>query len=411
MGALRRWSVLLFAPPLLGGWQPNASPKVRIGDPVVVAMGPPEERRWGYYQFPHLERWDDGRIALTFSVHPDAAESYGLPATVPNLYVSSDQGKTWQAHAGAKGNGGLLLGNGDRLSIATPRPVPVTELELPRPAGTQTSAYGRTLYTLYRLTDLPARLRGVYFSRLPRGSGAWIEEQSELRDPGALRYALRGIFPVVWWGDVRIERDRSLLAGIYPGYLEGQVRQPSNIFFYGSSDNGHTWDLRGRVLYEPDLGADPRGAERDGFTEPAFVILADGSMLCVTRTTDGLGVGPMYMSRSGDQGRSWTRPVAFTKTGVMPRLLPLEGGTLVLSSGRPGVDLRLSLDGRGTTWTEPHTLVPVTASDLHADSCGYTDLLATGRDSFLIAYSWFHAKDAEGRERKTILVRRVELRR
>jgi len=84
---------------------------------------------------------------------------------------------------------------------------------------------------------------------------------------------------------------------------------------------------------------------------------------------------------------------------------------LVLISGRTGVDLRVSPDGRGTSWTDPVRLVPVTSDQLGADSCGYTDLLATGRDSFLIAYSWFKAKDTEGRERKTILVRRVEVER
>jgi hypothetical protein len=401
------WLILLLALVVPG----FSEPKVRMLDPVVVTMGPAEEKRWGFYQFPHIERWADGRIAVRFSVHPDAAESYGLAATVPNLYVSSDEGRTWQPHTGQSPSGGLELPNGDRLSVSMPRPVPVSELQLPQSVGTRTGTYRGEAYTLYRLAELPRRLQGVYFSRLARGGNSWIEEQSDLRDPEALRYALRGIFPVFWSGDIRIERSGALVAGIYPGYLEEQTNHPSNIFFYASSDNGRSWDVRGRIRYEPDLQADPRGGERDGFTEPAFIILADGSLLCVMRTTDGLGVGPMYASRSSDGGKSWTKPAAFARTGVLPRLLLLENGTLVLTAGRPGVDLRLSPDGRGTSWTDPVQLVPVTSEQLGADSCGYTDLLATGRDSFLIAYSWFKAKDGEGRERKTIFVRRVEVER
>ena len=401
------WLILLLASVVPG----FSEPKVRMLDPVVVTMGPPEEKRWGFYQFPHLERWADGRIAVRFSVHPDAAESYGLPATLPNLYVSSDEGRTWQPHTGQSPSGGLQLPNGDRLRMLMPRPVPVSELQLPQPVGTRTGTYRGEAYTLYRLAELPRRLQGVYFSRLAQGGNSWIEEQSSLHDSVALRYALRGIFPVFWAGDIRIERGGGLLAGIYPGYLEGDPNNPSNIFFYSSSDNGRSWEVRGRIRYLPDLQADPRGAKRDGFTEPAFIILADGSMLCVMRTTDGLGVGPMYASSSSDGGKSWTKPAAFARTGVLPRLLLLENGALVLSSGRPGVDLRLSPDGRGTSWTDPAQLVPVTSDQLGADSCGYTDLLATGKDSFLIAYSWFKAKDGEGRERKTILVRRVEVER
>src|SRR5262245_50935945 len=139
------WAILLVAPAFLG----FSEPRIRMHDPVVVTMGPPEEKRWGFYQFPHLERWADGRIAVTFSVHPDAAESYGLSANVPNVYVSSDEGRTWRPHTGASGSGGLLLPTGDRLRISTPRAVPVSELQLPQPVGRRTSAYGRTPYTLY----------------------------------------------------------------------------------------------------------------------------------------------------------------------------------------------------------------------------------------------------------------------
>ena len=113
----------------------------------------------------------------------------------------------------------------------------------------------------------------------------------------------------------------------------------------------------------------------------------------------------MYRSWSSDLGKTWSKPEAFTATGVLPRLLQLGNGVLVMSSGRPGVDLRLSHDG-GKTWTEAQKLVPVLdEAKPQADSCGYTSLVPLGKDRFLIAYSWFTPPSG----RKSIYVRELKV--
>jgi len=393
----------MTAPPL------PAAPRLEVGEPRLVVEGPAEEKRWGYYQFPNLELLADGRILASFHVLADAAESYGSRPTVPDRAVSADRGNTWKLDADAEGGSGARLPNGDRLRPVTPKPFALTQVKLPQPAGTRKGTYGGEHYTLYRLRDLPAPLNRVWLSRRKKGAREWVEEHSRIDDPLALRYSLRGLFPIVWWGDLRVAPDGSLLAGVYPGYLEGQDRFPCNVFFYRSQDFGRTWRVQGRILYQPDLEADPQGASRDGFTEPSFEILRDGSLLCVLRTTDGLGVGPMYVSRSTNLGKTWSKPVAFAKNGVLPRLLLLGNGALVLSSGRPGANLRVSFDGRGERWTEPCQLVPLTSRNVQADSCGYTSLLPLDAGRFLVAYSWFRRKSADGKEHKSILVRRVEI--
>jgi hypothetical protein len=163
-------------------------------------------------------------------------------------------------------------------------------------------------------------------------------------------------------------------------------------------------------LFRPDAAADPHAAGRNGFGEPASVVLRDGSLLVVLRTTDGLGVGPMYLTRSLDGGSSWSPPRAFRPTGVMPRLLRLGNGVLVLSSGRPGADLSFSLDGHGEQWTALQPLVRLASPGVQDDSCGYTSLLALDEETFLVAYSWFKRPDASGVPRKAVLVRRVTVR-
>lgn len=405
MNGMRGFLVALSACAGLMG----ADARVVMSEPVLVAESPAEERRWGYYQFPVLERLLDGRIAVTFHVHPDSVKSYGLAAEVPNRGVSADGGKTWQLVRSDEAAGGLALPNGDRLRVVTPRPFPVVDLKLPEPAGERIGTYGRQVYTLYRVRELPEALRAVYLARLRRGSGAWQEERAAMFDEEALRYSLEGLFPIVWWGDMRVARDKSLLTGIYPGLLDGDAAHKWGVFFYRSTDEGRSWRIQGRIRYQPDLEADPQAEGRDGFSEPAFELLRDGSLLAVMRTTDGLGVGPMYESRSRDMGKTWSKPRAIARAGVLPRLLLLGNGVLVLSSGRPGVDLRFSFDGRGDRWSEPHRLVPLSTEGIQADSCGYTSLLADGGDSFLIAYSWFRRPGADGKPHKSILVRRVRV--
>jgi hypothetical protein len=86
-------------------------------------------------------------------------------------------------------------------------------------------------------------------------------------------------------------------------------------------------------------------------------------------------------------------------------LLQLANGVLVLSSGRPGVDLRFSTDN-GETWSQPKQLIPISdPTKIQADSCGYTSLLPLSKDRFLIAYSWFTPPSG----RKSIYVREVSV--
>ncbi|MBN1492007.1 MAG: exo-alpha-sialidase [Phycisphaerae bacterium] len=379
--------------------------RVELAEPVVVAVASKPEK-WGRHQFPTLTRWDDGRLCVSWHMAEDSALAYG---SAPAMAVSTDDGRTWVPYTGVPGVSGLRLPNGDRIAVVTPPSRKVSELALPEPVGARVDNYGNVQQPLYRLADLPADLRTVYMKRLPKGGTDWLAEQARLDDPQALRYSIHGVFPVVWWGDMCVASDGSLLAGIYPGYClrdDGTTDPNCHVFFYRSSDAGRSWQVQGRILYEPDLAADPTGEQRGGFTEPAFDILPGGLCLCVLRTTDGVGVGPMYASRSHDHGKTWSRPAAITRNGVLPRLLRLANGVLVLSAGRPGVQLRFCTDGEGNVWTDAFEMLAYT-SDNDSVSCGYTALLVTGPDRFLLAYSDFEHPTEVGQVRKAIKVREI----
>jgi hypothetical protein len=382
---------------------------IKFNEPVVVSVAAKPEN-WGFFQFPLIGTKPDGKLQVKWNMKPDAMSAYGKDSW--GAGISADGGKTWKVQEKYESTGDILLPVGDRLEITTPIPIRTDSLNMPKPVGAniKINTYTQSRYHFYRLNDLPANCQAVYLKRLKKGETEWKPEEAALYDPDAVRHTTAtGLLPVIWWGDMHIANDGSLIAGIYPGNFikkDGTVDPKSAIFFYRSTDDGHSWRIQGRILYHADTLADKKGSKRMGFTEPAFEILKDGTFLCVTRTTDGLGNGPMYISYSKDLGKTWAKPQIVAVTGVLPRLLRLDNGVIVLASGRPGVQLRFCPDGKGKVWTDPFEILPY-ANEKEEVSCGYTGLLSTGSNSFMIVYSDFKYKTAGGNIRKAIKMRQV----
>lgn len=377
--------------------------RVDMAQPSVVLEAPAEERRWGRYQFPTIYRMADGRLICFVHVEADSAESYGMPQ---RILVSSDDGLSWREDRGAASQAyGLSLPGSEWLVIDTPPALPVEGLALPLAAGTFTSY--RQPFSLYRWPELSADLRRIFFKRYTKGT--WTRESAVIADPGGMRYAVGGRFPRIWWGNMEVKANGSLTAVTYPHISAEGPPFHFECATWRSLDRGRTWQILGRIPYRPVESDDPKAKDRDGFTEPAFTRLRDGSLYAVLRTTDGNGSGPIYAVRSADGGRGWSKPAVIAANGVLPQLLRLGNGMLVLASGRPGVQLRVSKSGLANDWSDPLDLLPPTSAKLDADSCGYTNLVALDSDTFLIVYSWFQKPDADGTPRKAILARRIRL--
>ncbi len=351
-------------------------------------------------------------------MHTDDVGAYGLSA---NAYSqSTDGGKTWM---NARLDSSQLLGhklpNGDLIRVIDPRPIKVADLQMPSPLDKTDFKYRKTNFTFYRLSEMPDKVKGIYLNRKKSGHHTWQVEQALLDDAQAVRYSLKGLVPVVWWGDIHTLADGSLLAGVYPGYYvreNGQVDKQMGVVFHQSTDNGHSWTYKGRIPFQPDRSLDSMATDRIGFSEPTYEVLADGSLLCVIRSADGDGVtngvgnGPLYASRSVDGGKTWSPPSVVAPAGALPRLLRLKNGITVLSSGRPGVQVRFTKSEDDGRWTDAFEMLPYESKRLELQylvSCGYTGLLATGPDRFLIIYADFRYKNQRGEERKAIKIREV----
>ena len=380
-------------------------PKITLGDPVVVSRAPVGLTHWGPWQFPtSIERLADGRLHLEYHAELDAAAAYGLPTSHA---LSSDNGETWSLLKVAKymcplangGNGALLLPNGDRLRIVVLRSCKLDEL--PEPFATS-ERYGRTHFA-YRAADLPEELRaGWHFARLKAGGSEWVEESATVRIPGEIRGATEGLLVFPWVFRWRLAPDGSIW-GLQHGSRIVDGQWPGDkcwILVLRSTDDGRTWDLHSEIPYQPDKAADSKWDQHEGFTEPDVSFMPDGSVLCLIRTG-----GPLYWSRSLDDGKTWSTPRVFDDVGVWPQLLTLENGVTLASYGRPGMYVRATADPSGLAWGERVTVVQ--PGERSKDTCSYSGLLALDDDTALLAYSDFNYPDEQGQKRKTILVRRV----
>lgn len=385
---------------------------IKLGDPVTVALAAPDVRGWGPYQFPGLTRLSDGKIQVSFHVEADSATAYGLP---PARAVSSDDGRTWTLlprdadAAGASAlESGALLPNGDRLILKTLRARPATEFRLPKEPFAQYTSYG-ILHSVYRIEDLPPECAaGWMMQRLPAGSTQWREERATVRLSGEVRDVTDGVMWFPWLSPQLIPApDGSLWSVNYTiqRVVDGRIQGKWFMTLLRSTDAGRTWDIWSEIPYTPDSAADTQAARRDGFTEPFVNFMPDGSALCLLRTTDGSGPGPLYESRSWDNGKTWSKPAVFDDLGVWPQMLTLKNGVTLAVYGRPGLYVRATGDPAGVKWKPRMTVIE--PGPIGTETCSYAALLPLSDRTALMAYSDFNLTNDSGQRCKGIRVREV----
>ena len=351
----------------------------------------------------------------------DSYDAYGKKNAGKNMMMSRDKGRTWIDYDGSydRERYSYSLNDGEQFFAPyVPAPKNVKSFKRFPNASSVVQSYGET-YKFYRDTDLPEELNGSFVRRWKSRSRDGDPIQllhAKFNDEGLYRYSVNDQMSVLWNGDIVRTKKGDIIGSNYRGFYaddKGRI-QPSGISFYKWNEDEVAWDILGKIPFQPDLKADSTGAERViwGFTEPAFTELADRTLVCIVRSSEQEKLTPMYQSVSKDGGKTWSKPVAFTPNGVKPSLLTLDNGTLVLTSGRPGVQMRFNLDGTGENWTAPIDMLPFMngeGSYTGDVSCGYTGLLAIDKNTFLLVYSDFLEHNNQGEVRKAIKVRKIKV--
>ena len=379
---------------------------IELSEPVMVAMAEQEEP-WGYFQFPSVGKTNDGTVRVSWQMAADSHTAYGKRSDRKSKpMMTNNGGRTWKPFDNTKAfktkGYNVYLRDGSSLHVSTQATKNVKTFQNPP----KVIAKDKT-YTYYLEKDLPDEVRGFYLNKIDK-DGRSTMVHAKLNDPGLLRYAINDELPIIWWGDIKELADGFLVAGVYPtNYLDesGNITR-GGVSFYQSKDKGQTWEVISRIPFRYDGIAEIRGNK--SYDEPAFEVLTDSTFICVMRTG---ATSPLYRMFSKDMGRTWTTPEPFTPNGVKPCLMQLQNGALVLASGRPGVQIRVSFDG-GYQWTEAIDMVPFMKEDGSFKwdvSCGYASIIDAGNNSFYLAYSDFTTKDKEGNTRKSIWFRKVTI--
>ena len=278
---------------------------------------------------------------------------------------------------------------------------------IPRPNRLPSGDIVATAYKAFP-TEEKGEFRGQLF--LSTDGGRTIDGPIETRVIVPLARAALGhsrhVGPLFGRSIVELENG-DLLSSMY-GWFEGDA-EPDRYrkggtmrrsYIGRSSDRGRTWEYLSTVAYRPFLG-------NEGYSELVIRRLPSREVLALVRTGGNSNPGwqdnPLMVSRSRDNGRTWTPVQRIGVEGVWPDLCVMSDGTLVCSTGRPGAFVMFSTDS-GHTWTD-HT--PIDAERYS----GYTAVCEIAPGELLVGYGVKNGLDPDtGQRRDALRVARVRLR-
>ena len=427
--------------------------KIKMSEERVIVRGiRPEEQLWGAYQFPTPYRLKDG---IACSVHITEDNINTFRQDTKRWFKSTDGGESWfEVDSSVSVECGLLLDNGDRLFFPQVGSTDVTDYKLtdikyrtpdydmkkpaeegtlPMQDGATFDMWGKVIFA-YDADRLPPSLREKKWLalRLKAGESEPTSEYAKLNWDKLTRVVyfkngkktMRSIFP---HGRARKGPDGAIWISAYSG--DGHIDPATGLYnhYYSaeilrSEDDGHSFTRVAHMEYPADGSAEYPYLS-GGFSDNDFEFMDDGSMVWIFRSAwfarTGYEWAPMYISHSTDMGKSWTKPVPFTPTGMFPSICKLGCGTTLLCYARPGVFVIASED-QCKSWSQP--LEVMTAGDRSGlanvsherlcfhdwdGACNNPQLLALDDRSALLFYSDFYYPDEEGVSRKTILCRKI----
>lgn len=313
---------------------------VQIGQTVTI------QANW----YPVVFQFADGRISVGWDNYDPKVGKW-----------SSDGGRTWLDGPAPPDEASIELGGGEVLSLGcrTKR----------RADGKYTLQQRRSLDGWKTVTGETAVLD------IPRSVPVGGDD-GEMNDGFIMDHAVLQL------------KDGQLMAVMYGNYPEDKTpaehlsaicRKTRTIVVF-SSDKGKSWGNPVTVATAPMLTLTQEGPD-----EADLARLANGDILCAMRSggRPGFKPTPCYLSRSTDEGKTWSKPAAILDRGVWPSLCVMCNGIIVCATGRPGNWLVFSRDD-GRTWQGEFCFSQ--AEKTQPSISSYNTVLETAPDTILVIY-------------------------
>lgn len=360
---------------------------VRLGEPVEVTeqlgwhMNWAGHDSWSFVHLtPMLAKFPKGNLLATYTLDPDTQAN---PVFISGFQISQDGGQHW-GHRYS-----MIMQHIPMVFIPEP---PDSLMALPSEPMAQTPGdehnfSGTILHFVDGGKQMVADLDGFHVIDWP-----WpvsVMKGSVPKD--AWHYNL------IFTGSC-IKDGSKLLATVYWG-KKGE--RGETLSLASSTDGGHTWRYYSTIATPGAIASESNGVlVGEGPNEPAMVRLADGELMAVFRVGEGRE-RHLHRSYSKDDGRTWTKPDVLPAYSVEPKMLRLDNGTIVLSTGRPGIHLWLTTDPRGATasWQDvdivahhnewaPNDSYRISLKDNkdHWQTTSYTGLVEVAPNRLLLLY-------------------------
>lgn len=286
---------------------------------IIAIFGFSSDAAADFYMWPDN---DPGTGGSWQDVAIDADGSHIIVGSTNGLFLSTDEGTTWESIVPAPGYGDVVAISGDGLTVIT---TDGSRLQLSQDGGDtwgETQPIGDTDASTWSMLEVDADgsvlIAGISGGRLymsEDGGDTW----SETRPIDDGDYG---------WADIDLDSDGShLIAAVDGGRL------------YISDDGGDTW-------------SETQPIDDSGYGWNSVALDADGSNLFVSYAQPGPKggtVGRLYISDDGGDTWTETQPVDIDGHGWTHVAMDSDGSALMAAVG--GERVHTSFDG-GLSWSE-----------------------------------------------------------
>lgn len=333
--------------------------RIAMSRPRVVA-----EVSAGHCWYPDLLQFSTGELMLNHSLNADAnANQHNSQA----VYLSEDRGKTFEYVYDVNGfhNGG----GEPRVSMPDGRIIGTSTFLKPDPPDQ------KRRFVAHRWTYDKGGKRyavepwGAVVEGLPKDVSPWPRKSRTWWSR------------INWFTDIVPLKNGQLLCTLSLRFSHDKLESTVAL---SSEDDGRTWKYLSTIA---GPNAVPDASE--GFDEPCLLQLSTGELMCVSRVGSGQKLARSY---SKDNGKTWSEVDRLPAVSVAPQACRTANGTLVLSTGRPGVFLWFSTDPRGEEWQSIdvisyHNRVLGPASHMTpSQTTAYTAMVEVAPDEVLLVY-------------------------